>query len=197
MGRSSHRRRADAQRKQQRIHDRAHAGPSGTDPAGRYGSADAAPADGQSPLADAAMTSLVLTAATLACGPRADKVDFAVAVQALTDLETGPATAGRTTATIAELLDRYLGHLFEGGWQPADVAHAVKREWNVTASRLAVAAIAAASRRTDAATRAPQPWLAQLDDLGAYDAARGAIVGGQADYLARWARAQRLHPDEA
>ncbi|MEO5901145.1 MAG: DUF2786 domain-containing protein [Ilumatobacteraceae bacterium] len=139
---------------------------------------------------------LVIEAAMSASGSRQDVRRFEIACGSLTAIELDPAAPSRPTAVIAALLDQHLDDLFEHGWQPADVAHAVKREWKVKAARLVIGAIAAAARRTNAPTRAPQPWLDQLADLGAFDVDRRVVVGGQDDHVVRWRRTERLHPDE-
>ena len=68
--------------------------------------------------------------------------------------------------------------MYEHGWQPGDIAHFVRGKCTVRAARLMSALIASDARGTDAAHRAPQAWLDQLEDLGLYDATRSAIVGG-------------------
>ena len=74
------------------------------------------------------------------------------------DAEVAQRSCSRSSTTLLEL-----------GWQPADLVHTVKRMWTLRASRMVVAFIANHSRRNDAATRAPQTWLAQLEDMGVYD----------------------------
>ncbi|MCU1392420.1 MAG: uncharacterized protein JWM34_848 [Ilumatobacteraceae bacterium] len=98
---------------------------------------------------------------------------------------------------IDQLLDRHLDRLFEHGWQPADVAHHVKRSTSQRSQRLVVAAIGVHARRHGAIDRAPRVWLAQLDDLGLLDAERTTIVGVRSEPFAGWARAERLHEDDA
>lgn len=120
---------------------------------------------------------------------------FANAVRALTNIEVGLAPA-RPSVLIAIRLQQCVSALFENGWQPADVVHTIKRRCTIRASRLTVAFIAADSRRVDAVHRAPQQWLAQLDDIGAYDPVRGCIVGGHEHPFATWARSEKLDPDE-
>jgi hypothetical protein len=139
----------------------------------------------------------VLLAARLAAGALRNDAEFTRTCATLARVDVATTTTGCVTAAITTLLDRYLPPLFEVGWQPADVAHAVKREWKAKAGRLAIAAIAADSRRTDAIARAPASWLDQLQDLGVYEPSRRVIIGGHADFVQRWSRAERLHADEA
>jgi Protein of unknown function (DUF2786) len=147
-------------------------------------------------LDEAAMENLVLMAARVAFGTGEDRTGFAEAVSALLVVETSPAASNRPTSAVANLLCSCVANLYENGWQPADIAHAVKRQWTVRASRLAIAVIASEARHCDAAQRAPSAWLSQLEDLGVYDPARQAVVGGH-DPLAGWARSERLNPDES
>lgn len=100
-------------------------------------------------------------------------------------------------ATTCQAMQQLTESALEGGWQPADLVHVVKRECNVRTSRLMVAFIAEHSRRFDVPTRAPHEWLNQLQDLGVVDADRTTVVGGRGDLLARWARTERLHPEDA
>jgi hypothetical protein len=183
MGRNSQQRRAEKRRKDARRANRS-AAPGG----GVMGGEDGSRRD---------LDSLVISAAMLAAGPREDAALFSVACETLTAAELEPGASPRPSTIIARLLDRHLPDLFEHGWQPADVVHAVKKEWKARAGRLVVGGIAADARRTDAPARAPQVWLDQLADLGVFDAARGVVVGGQEDHVDRWRRAERLHPDEA
>ena len=138
---------------------------------------------------------MVLATARMGSHPD-DKPRFDRGVAELTRVELEPGRRRSVTEAIAGIMQRLVGNLLEGGWQPADLAHLVKRQRTVRAHRLAVAMIAAHARQHDAATRAPHPWLTQLGDLGVYDAGRAAIIGGQADAFARWSVAERLDADE-
>jgi hypothetical protein len=40
-------------------------------------------------------------------------------------------------------------------------------------------------------------WLGQLVELGVVNPERTAVIGGRGDHLAAWARAERLHPEDA
>ncbi|MGY1724840.1 DUF2786 domain-containing protein [Blastococcus sp. SYSU DS0533] len=85
-----------------------------------------------------------------------------------------------------------LEETWERGWQPADVAHAARRQAGAGSVPLLVALVAEDARRTDAASRGPESWVAQLRDLGALDAARGAGTT-----VAAWHRAEGRAPAEA
>ena len=85
-----------------------------------------------------------------------------------------------TTRLLVDLLAR----TWERGWQPADVAHAVRRRVNTRAARLAVPLIAEEARQAGAVTRAPEAWVAQLRDLG-------ALTEGDRAVVAAWHRAER------
>ena len=87
--------------------------------------------------------------------------------------------------------------LLENGWQPADLVHAVKRGINQRASRLVVVCLAVHARQTGATERAPEEWLDQLTELGVLHPERGTITGGVSDPVATWAKAEKVHPDEA
>lgn len=95
------------------------------------------------------------------------------------------------------LVQRNLARMLDNGWQPADVAHVVRRDHTQRTQRLAVAHLAEHARATGAADRAPLPWLGQLDDLGVFDATRGVVIGGHGEPLSTWSKAERLHDNEA
>jgi hypothetical protein len=99
-----------------------------------------------------------------------------------------PAVDGGGVATRA-LLDA-LDETWERGWQPADVAHAARREATAAAVPLAVALIGEHARRTDAVSRAPDAWVDQLRELGAPGAEDPAVV-------AAWHRTEQRSPAEA
>ncbi|MEX5719337.1 DUF2786 domain-containing protein [Geodermatophilus maliterrae] len=94
-------------------------------------------------------------------------------------------SGGATRALLSALADAW-----ERGWQPADVAHTVRRRATTRAARLVVALIAGDARRTDAASRAPEGWVDQLRELGALTAGTPAVV-------AAWHRAEGRPADEA
>lgn len=140
---------------------------------------------------------LVNAACQFAHGPGADKVVFGRAMAMLHELEAEPDPLDRPSTRVGQVLTALTTSILDGGWQPADLVHVVRRDWTVRAGRLITAYIADHSRRHDAPTRAPHPWLAQLADLGVYDANQSAVIGGRGDLLAAWARAEKLHPEEA
>ncbi|MDO8361639.1 MAG: DUF2786 domain-containing protein [Actinomycetota bacterium] len=177
MGRNSQQRRAQKQRQ--------HAARQRTAPLRRPGA-------GGGPTLD----ELIGLACGAAVGPAADKVLFGRAMAVLHQLEAEPDELDRPGTRVALALRTITESMLEDGWQPADLVHVVKREWTLRTSRLAVALLAEHSRRFDAPQRAPHQWLGQLQDLGVVDAA-GAVVGGRGDLVATWARAERLHPDDA
>ena len=140
---------------------------------------------------------LLSVACHAAVGPGADKVLFARAVAMLQAIEATADPLDRPSSRVHHLLQQLTESALEGGWQPADLAHVVKREWTQRTGRLAVAFIAQHSRRLDAPARSPHPWLAQLQELGVVTTAGTTVVGGHGDLLAAWARAEKVHPDDA
>lgn len=140
---------------------------------------------------------LIAFACARAFGQAADKPLFTRAMVALQLLEAEPDPLDRPSTRVCQVLQRLTESVLDGGWQPADLVHTTKREWTVRASRLTTAFIAEHSRRFDAPARAPHAWLGQLVDLGVVDAERTTVVGGRGDLLATWARAERLHPEDA
>jgi hypothetical protein len=64
-----------------------------------------------------------------------------------------------------EVLRGLLPSLWEGGWQPADVAHAVRRKVSARAARLVAAVITEEATADDVTGRAPRAWTAQLTEL--------------------------------
>ena len=113
--------------------------------------------------------------------PDGDDVHGTAAVLAARD----PAVDDSGSATRALL--SALADAWERGWQPADVAHAVRRGTTSRAARLVVALIAEDARRTDAASRAPQGWVDQLRELGALTTGTPA---GSSSVVAAWHRAE-------
>ena len=93
---------------------------------------------------------------------------------------------GLTTRALMDALDE----VWERGWQPADVAHAARREATAGSVPLVVALVEHHAERTDAARRAPDSWVHQLRELGAMGVADAAVVGA-------WQRAERRPPAEA
>ena len=65
---------------------------------------------------------------------------------------------------VQEVLCSLLPGLWEGGWQPADVAHAVRRKVSARAGRL-VAAVISEQASAAGSGSAPPEWTAQLGEL--------------------------------
>ncbi len=101
-----------------------------------------------------------------------------------------------TPQQLDDRLRQLVDALFDHGWQPADVAHLARRTGTQRTARLISGYIAQHARRTDAPTRAPHEWLAQLRELELYEPATGTIIGGHGEVLVRWGRAERLEADE-
>ena len=159
---------------------------------------DGAPSQSHDPsaLTQAAIEQLITTAAWNSYGREDAKAIFDLIVTTLAAAEANPSSLVRPTAVIASMLLGNVSRLYEQGWQPADIAHVVKRQGTVRSGRLIVSLIAHEARGCDAVGRAPHAWLAQLDDLGAYDPDRGTIIGGHDQPFAAWARVEHLDPDE-
>jgi hypothetical protein len=85
-----------------------------------------------------------------------------------------------------ELLRGLLPPLWEGGWQPADLTHAVRRKVSARAARLVAAVITEEAVADDVAGRAPRAWTAQLAELD-----------GRARTVAGWWRAEGIAPAAA
>jgi hypothetical protein len=100
----------------------------------------------------------------------------------------GLAVDGGGVATRALLVA--LDETWERGWQPADVVHTARREATTASVPLVVALIGEHARRTDAASRAPDPWVDQLRELGALGSGDPAVVTA-------WHRASRRSAAEA
>ncbi len=132
-----------------------------------------------------------------AWGAGADKQLFARAMAVLHTREAAADPLDRPSARVAQVVRQLTESVLDSGWQPADLVHVVRREWTIRASRLTIAFIAEHARRFDAPTRAPHPWLGQLQDLGVVDAELTTVVGGRGELIAAWARAERQHPEDA
>src|SRR4051812_37742270 len=105
---------------------------------------------------------------------------------ALATRGTAVDSGGRTTLELLDALDQ----VWERGWQPADVVHAARKEATSGSVPLAAAVRGGPPRRSDAASRAPDAWLAQLRELG-------AVAPGDPAVVARWHRAERRSPIDA
>jgi hypothetical protein len=102
--------------------------------------------------------------------PDGDDADGMAAVLAARDPGVD-GSGGATRALLSALADAW-----ERGWQPADVAHTVRRRATSRTARLVVALIAEDARVTDAADRAPEGWVDQLRELGALSTGASAVV---------------------
>jgi hypothetical protein len=94
-----------------------------------------------------------------------------------------------------------IDNLLEHGWQPADVAHFVRRSLTQRHHRLAVGLLARHARSHRAPERAPHEWLAQLEELDVYQPASGdapgTVTGGHGVVVERWVRSEKLDHLEA
>ena len=141
--------------------------------------------------------------------PGGGSVDRLVAIGAQHAHAGSPQTAGIVAALVAAggpagspgaLASRVLGGqltaavaaLWEGGWQPLDVAHVARRQCNGRVARLAARIVLEQASVADAYGRAPEAWVAQLRALPAKSEGHppDAIVG-------RWQDAEDLDADEA
>jgi hypothetical protein len=91
---------------------------------------------------------------------------------------------------VSRALRDALDEVWERGWQPADVAHAARKDTTAGSVPLVVALIGEHARRTDAMRRAPDAWVDQLRELGAPTSGDSAVV-------AAWSRTGRRSPAEA
>ncbi|MGY1848691.1 MULTISPECIES: DUF2786 domain-containing protein [unclassified Blastococcus] len=118
--------------------------------------------------------------------------DAGVAAELAATLSTrgvGLDDGGLVTRALLDALDE----TWERGWQPADVAHAARRQVGAASVPLLVALVAEHARRTDAVSRAPESWVDQLRELGALDA--GGATGDAT--VTAWHRSERRVPAEA
>jgi hypothetical protein len=118
--------------------------------------------------------------------------DGAVA-QELAATLTGHSLTGDGGGLATRTLTGALDEVWERGWQPADVAHAARKQLPAGAAPLVVALIGAHARRTTAADRAPEAWVEQLRELGAL----GAAPLEDGEVVAAWHRAEHRSPAEA
>jgi hypothetical protein len=100
----------------------------------------------------------------------------------LSSLDPGFDTDGHAAAALTGLLPV----LWEAGWQPADLVHAVRRRTSLRGARLIAAAIRADAAATGAADRAPAAWAAQLHGG---DGAPASVTG--------WWRSEGIDPVSA
>ncbi len=86
-------------------------------------------------------------------------------------------------------LTNMIATVYEGGWQPLDLLHIVRRQQTVAVSTLAAAAILHQSDLTDANTRAPESWVAQLSEICAAYPRAASQTGASPSFLAAVLRA--------
>ncbi|MFD9664220.1 DUF2786 domain-containing protein [Rhodococcus sp. NPDC059968] len=132
--------------------------------------------------------SLIFAGIEFAFGPSTNAESLRRTVDNLAELESSP-VSGAALDRVSQLLDASMDHAFASGWQPAELVHAVRREFGARTARLTVAAIGSHASRTSAHKSAPEPWREQLDELniGADDApARGR--------LSAWRAAENAEP---
>jgi len=141
--------------------------PPGPGPRGR-------PAE-EDPIAEDPVPLLLVAGSRLAAQPGVQAAELDPLVRRLTALDAGVDTGGHAQRALATLLP----FLWEAGWQPADVVHAVRRRTNQRGARLVAALIRAdAVAVTD---RAPAAWTAQL-----------AGLPGAARSVAEWWRSEAV-----
>lgn len=162
MGRSNQQRRAAKRRRQER-------GPGGPRRAG------AAPG----------ATSVFSLETSLVQGARAahardaDEVEWIVA-----GLVEQAAAGGAVTVAAGTLCEEVLAALWDGGWQPVEVARQVGRRRRDRHVALVTAAMASAgSWRAAGGAAMPPAWVAQLDRLGV-----PTVRDQGGDWLGRWLR---------
>ncbi|GAB2935681.1 DUF2786 domain-containing protein [Rhodococcus aerolatus] len=117
---------------------------------------------------------LLRSGADAAFGPRSDGDELERHVVALGTVDAGVDTNGLVTAQLL----RSVGMLWEHGWQPRDLAHAVRKQWSQRVGRLLVEVVAHEALLARAAQRAPQEWLDQLAEVGAQVSRGEAVVAG-------------------
>ena len=181
MSRSSQQRRADKKRRATQQRRAAHDGPRTTPTSGS--------------LDDDALDQRLIRAAASDLGASIHREVLDGFLRTQTGDDT--VTLRRLMLRLDALVQRNLAALLDNGWQPADVAHTVKRNHTQRTQRLIVTHLATHARATGAADRAPFAWLGQLEDLGVFDPARGVIVGGHGEPLLTWSKSERLHEHDA
>ena len=133
------------------------------------------------PGADDSLRELLLERIWFDDGPLVDAT-----ARTLASRDPGVDSHGGATQAMLEAL----GRTWQSGWQPADVAHVVRRQASAPALRLALALIAEDARLTSAASRAPTEWVHQLRALGSL--AQAASHG-----VHSWHQSENRSPTEA
>lgn len=134
---------------------------------------------------------LLFAGIEFAFGPSENAESLRRTAAQLAQLDRSPLAAA-LTGRATQLLDRVIDHAFEEGWQPAELAHAVRREFGARAGRLVVAAIGAHARRTSAHKLAPAAWRDQLDELRIHP--DGAPARGPVE---AWRQTEHTEPEQA
>ena len=98
-----------------------------------------------------------------------------------------PRSPGLVPVLVCSYLQGELTHVWERGWQPADVPRVVGRHLSQRHARLAVDAIAEEAEEYRSGPRVLPSWVDQLDEIGAV-----LRWGPDDDHLARSAREQGL-----
>lgn len=134
--------------------------------------------DEEDPIVEDPLPLLLLAGSRLAGRPGALAADLDPLVRRLVRLDAGVDSDGHAQRALGSALP----HLWEAGWQPADLVHVLRRRTSRRGARLAVAVMAA----TGPPEGAPAGWLAQLD---------GATGGSRS--VAGWWRAEGIDPASA
>lgn len=119
-------------------------------------------------------------AVEFAYGPAANPQSLRLAAEKLPAFEIAPPSAPLMTL-LEPMFDTLIDHVFEAGWQPAELTHATRQEIGTHPTRLLLELIASHASRHSARSTAPQSWCDQLAEL--------AIVDGKAatsQRLIRW-----------
>ncbi len=111
-------------------------------------------------ITDEPLPLLLIAGSRLAGQPGVSAAELDPLVRRLVRLDPGVDGDGHAQRAFAGLLP----HLWEGGWQPADLVHVVRRRTSQRGARLIAAVIRADASGRRAADGAPAAWLAQLDD---------------------------------
>ena len=125
---------------------------------------------------------LLLAGARLAAEPGVQVTELDRVVDRLLVRDAGVDTSG----SAQEVLRGLLPQLWEGGWQPADVVHVVRRRVTQRAGRLVSAVVADEAADGGGPGRAPREWAAQVAELS-----------GDVRTVAGWWRAEGITPAAA
>jgi hypothetical protein len=113
--------------------------------------------------------------ARAAHGPTADEADLDAVVDALVG------AVGSKAADVEPMLSRelvrFIAALWEGGWQPLDLVHVVRRQATGRIVRLLQDVIGEEALRSNAASRAPVEWVDQLAAAAAGESSPTVALG--------------------